>query len=246
MLALGFTAHPKLFIAGGILTLLSVVWGLWSAPRINALIRGETLALERSRARTASLKSVMLKALSVLVSDLSLPMTETRVSVYRHTSSSFVLVSRLSEANSLRSKGRASYPEDQGVIGKAWDLGSAAVHSLPAERTVWNAYCETEWGVPRDVAAKLAMHSRSLIGKRIESPTDSSTSVGVIVIENLNARGVTSALLDRIETLDSWPLLVGILQEIVQCLDERDSLETELEGSPSHEMTVPRRAVERD
>jgi len=35
-------------------------------------------------------------------------------------------------------------------------------------------------------------------------------------------RGVTGDVLDKIESREVWPLVNGILQEVVQCLDRQD------------------------
>jgi hypothetical protein len=110
------------------------------------------------------------------------------------------------------------------VIGHTWDLGAACVTDLPAGRADWETVCVDRWGMHPEQVGALGMQSRSLLGKRIDLPGTAPQPVGALIIESLVPRGVNGQHLDRLEGQPSWPIVSGVLQEVVQGLDGQDAL----------------------
>lgn len=154
--------------------------------------------------------------------DLSVDFTTARISVYRHKDRSFIMLARVSQSLDLEQKGRDTYPDKEGVIGLAWNHGSASVTNLPESRDAWDQKCVREYGMRPSAMAGLAMQSRSLVGLRIDTHGADPEHVGLIVLESLSARGVKGATLDELQTAQTFALLSEVLLEVVQCLDERD------------------------
>jgi hypothetical protein len=212
------------FAAGVASSAVGTAWAAVSAPRVGRIIERERAARSRAAARTTSLTTIMNSVLRALLDDLDVDMSRSRVSIYRHAAGSFFLIARTSGSQTLEQAGRRRYPDTQGVIGHTWDLGAACVTDLPAGRADWERVCIDRWGMQAEEVRALAMQSRSLLGKRIDLPGTTPQPVGVLVIESLAPRGVNGQHLDHLESQPSWPIVSGVLQEVVQCLDEQDAL----------------------
>jgi hypothetical protein len=112
-----------------------------------------------------------------------------RISVFRCDGNCFTLVARRSRRPLFdESLGRARYPLDQGVLGRAWADGAAEETGLPTPgpegqppRRGWLTAQERRWRVPEVVAERFAMRSQSYVGFRIEQE---ERSLGVIVFES--------------------------------------------------------------
>lgn len=212
------------FFVGAALAVGGTIAAIWTAPKVGQIKDRERAALSRAKQRTASLSAIMDSVLRVLLADLGVDPSKSRVSIYRHTHAKFVLIARWSHVQTLRSTGRTEYAENEGVIGRAWDRGAAIATDLPEDRKAWNESCISEWNMRRSVVPSLRMQSRSLMGKRIEVASTTAQPVGLLMIESLAPRGVNGTHLDNLEKLHSWPLVSAVLQEVVQCMDEQDAL----------------------
>jgi hypothetical protein len=108
-----------------------------------------------------------------------------RVTIYGHQQGVFVLLGRFSLTPKYNAVGRPFYPEDQGVIARAWQSGEAHAE-LPDPEQNWDRYLtisETEWNLPRDVIEKMGMRSCSYTAFPIYDHKG-TTRIGVIVFES--------------------------------------------------------------
>lgn len=186
--------------------------------------------------RANSLNTILNNALMALVEDLTVDFDSARISVYRHVGDRFILLARVSQSLALEKVGRATYPDSQGVIGKTWDIGYNVKTKLPADRAAWNSECVATYGMSADTAAALTMHSRSLVGSRIDSLGVYPRPIGLVIIESLKPRGVEGSTLDELSSSAIFPLLRAILVEVIQCLDERDV--SEFRALNSHALQI--------
>lgn len=158
-----------------------------------------------------------------LLAGLNIKTFDSRASVYIYSDEYFNLVARASDSPGLREKGRKRYPKDQGVIGEVWNKGSACYTRMSADRDRWNRQCVDEFGMDPKETRSIKMHSLSMIGYRIEAPGAHPEPVGIVMIESLSRQGVNGTHVDTIATLDSWPIIRTVLQQIIQSLDEDDA-----------------------
>lgn len=66
------------------------------------------------------------------------------------------------------------------------------------------------------------MHSRSVLGRRLDLPGIVPSPVDVLLIESEAARGVTVATADTIGDEENYRLVMQVLLEIARCMDEDD------------------------
>lgn len=134
---------------------------------------------------------------SILGESLGYGDTE-RISVYKHGDGSFQLLGRYSENPDYDRAGtRSFYPDDQGVVGRAWREGFASEMGLPDPEEAPDLYyerLEEEWSIDRITARSFTMQSRQLVGSAIYEPRGiervavivvESTSVGIIKEEDV-------------------------------------------------------------
>ena len=100
-----------------------------------------------------------------------------RMSIYGHVDNQFFLISRVSANPTLESKGRYTYPDDQGHISVVWEKGSLLEKGW---RDATSRKRAIERGMPENVVEKLTMLPRGLSGKRIEGHEGSP--VGVVLL----------------------------------------------------------------
>jgi hypothetical protein len=112
-----------------------------------------------------------------------------RASLFLCKGDHFVLLGRYSPMpNFGRSVGRDTYPLDEGILGKAWNLGRAADLELPPAGGI-NAPPTKQWlqrqarhSISEEVAANFHMRSRSYAGIRLESLD--RHRLGVLMVES--------------------------------------------------------------
>lgn len=211
-------------ILGGIASLCFILWGvmgaavwtsgavwLWMGIGLGVLAffaeflvqRPSYMKLSQLRAdaeRRAEVKSEALeRALRIMMTRLGaycgLNGHSDRISVYYFHDGEFVMVARHSKNPSYASKGRGSYPADQGAIGAAWasEHGQALV-SMPAAKEAWRRAARKQ-GFTDEAIDGLSMRSLGLAGHRLET---GEKSVGVLILESANANRVEQSHLDTV------------------------------------------------
>lgn len=114
-----------------------------------------------------------------------------RVSIYRHNGDgTFVRLARFSDNPRFQDAGRVKYPDNEGVVGRAW-AAIEAHEFIPAgtcsTRRQWANEMAVRSGIPKPVLRDMAMASNTLLAMRI---TDQSSRqpCAVLVFESTHAR----------------------------------------------------------
>ena len=102
--------------------------------------------------------------LSILANDyLQFGDTE-RISVYKHTGKTFIMLGRYSKNPDYDKPQRTFYPDNQGIIDHAWHYGEGFVDPpLPDPKTDLEGYLERlekEWKIDKETARSFMMKSR--------------------------------------------------------------------------------------
>ena len=196
------------FVLGIVFTLAGLIRQVSLRPSYNQLLQSRNAARTHAVERAGAAEGVLRAILVRLADSLDLNSSTIRLSVYCHEQSEFVLLSRMSADPALKVRGRNSYPDSQGVIGKAWKLRTAALVDLPEDYDAWQKQLAIN-GIDEDTASKLSMRSRSLIGVRIDADEGGEqVPVGVLVLESTKPRGVNGKTVDKLRTDDTWQVLV--------------------------------------
>lgn len=209
---LGPWGWQQVTLAVGVaLVVASLIGQLLTHPTYSELYADREHTTKLAEDRSKIMESMLASMLSDVCKSSGLTGFEYRASLYCHGSASFILLVRMSDNPDLAVHGRPSYPEHEGVIGKAWSKGSAALVDLPVDRPGWNAQM-VEHGLNSETVEKLRMQSRSIVGIRIDDPARSPAEpVGVLVLESLAPRGVHGRTIDRVAQTSVWPLLVSFM-----------------------------------
>lgn len=143
----------------------------------------------RSRDR-AELKSVLDGVGRDLLKECDIDADDTRISFYQHHAEEkkFALVGRASRNPTLCQRGRPSYPDDVGIIAKAWQEETATDRVWFSDPEKWASYQERAHGMDRAAARRIHMKSLSFLGVRID---DGDQPFGILVIESKNRDRVT-------------------------------------------------------
>jgi hypothetical protein len=160
----------------------------------------------RAQSRALACEQLLKAIASDLEKRLGLHNSNTRLSLYSHANGQFSLLARVSANPTFLPRGRAKYPDNQGIIGQAWEAGFKVKTGLEENRELWEAQLLEAYDIPRSVSVSLKMHSRSLVAKRIESPGE-HRPLGMLVVESTTARGVSSSTVDDIEANHAWDIL---------------------------------------
>lgn len=208
-----------LFLLASALTLVgsAVIWR--RAPGLRSLKR-----------RVAELEAVLERAerdyydqfsveLSVILKDVLGYGDTERITVYRHRGGAFQMIGRYSDNPEYRSRGRSIYPDDEGVIGRAWREGSATADfpDPDAEPELYYEVLENGWNIGRITAERLTMKSRSCVAKALYEPKGVDR-VAIVVVESTEA-----GILDKDEVLRAMETTEG--KRIYQFLERKQSLE---------------------
>lgn len=121
--------------------------------------------------------------LSELAKYLGFEATE-RLSCYKHDGRQFVMLGRYSKNPKYNDRGRAVYPEDQGVLAAAWQRGEGYAYlPHPAdERERFLEVLERDWNIDGETATGFTMPSQVLCAYAITDPN--GDHVAVIVFES--------------------------------------------------------------
>ena len=115
-----------------------------------------------------------------------------RISVYEWRDGNFFCVGRYSQSPAFRKPGRHAYPDDQGVIGKAWRDGSAHLCDLPNAEHKPEKYGDevfAQCAIPHTVSNKFKMKSRCLYAEVVLDEAGEE-AVAVVVIESIDTQKV--------------------------------------------------------
>jgi hypothetical protein len=214
------TSTPGLvFVCAAVLTLAGslVVWK--RTPGVLSL-RGRVAELEALLERAErDYYDQFAVELSVILKDVLGYGDTERISVYRHRGGAFQMIGRYSDNPVYRSRGRSIYPDDEGIIGRAWREESATAN-LPDPDTEPDLYYEAlknEWNIDRGTAEEFTMRSRSYVTKALYEPKGVDR-VAIVVVESTEA-----GILDRDEVLRAMETTEG--KRIYQFLERKQSLE---------------------
>jgi hypothetical protein len=112
-----------------------------------------------------------------------------RISLYREEEDGFTLVARYSAGPRFdQSLGRPCLPLEAGILGKAWEKGSAAVGELASPgageppNLQWLRAQERQCAIEQAVAAGFTMRSQSYVAFRLATPDQEAQ--GAIVFES--------------------------------------------------------------
>ena len=235
-LLLALASLSTWMLAGGaILSVAGLAWGLYAAPKVHELQQREALARRRAQDRTDGLKDIMRLVLHEIATQMSLDLSHTRLSVYTHGHSSFSMVQRYSENPVLTAPSRTTYPDSEGLIGEVWSSGHCQlVTRLPKDREKWNQNCVDKWHIPHATASAMSMHSRSMLGRRIDTQGRHREPLGVVILESLEPTGLAGEHRDQLEAFSG--VLLEVLALIMPKMDEHDGL-----SAPRH--AEPQRAI---
>lgn len=121
--------------------------------------------------------------LSELAKQLGFEATE-RISCYNHDGTQFVMLGRYSKNPTYNDRGRAVYPDDQGVLARAWQHGEGYAY-LPHPEDDHPRFLEVlerDWNIDAETAANFTMPSQVLCAYAITDTNDDH--VAVIVFES--------------------------------------------------------------
>lgn len=121
-----------------------------------------------------------------------------RVSVYRHRGgNAFQIMGRHSEDPTFKQKGRPVYPANQGVLGEAWRhrIATAELPDPHGDPEEYYQILQSDWSIPKQVAEKFTMKSRSLVACARYEPKGIDP-VAVVVVESTKASRIDT---DRVK-----------------------------------------------
>lgn len=120
-----------------------------------------------------------------------------RVTVYASVKTSkndseFIPIARYAGNPHFRSKGRASYPGDEGIISKAWHEGHYFDNKVPdpSNTQAYNNYHQHNYGVKESVCNGIKMKSRLYYGWRVKD-SSGRKDVAVIILESTSKKRFT-------------------------------------------------------
>ncbi len=168
--------------------------------RLNEVEQAYATVVEQMRQQSLALCEPQLQALAN-----SLNFTDReRISVYKHEHKQFLMLGRYSKNPRYNERGRSSYPEDQGCIGRAYFNEEAFDDNMPDPQPGLGAYCDhqiNEWGIPKNVCESFTMKSRNIAAFALDDATR-TRRIAVIVFESadpnrLNMDELRSSLLTQ-------------------------------------------------
>ena len=114
---------------------------------------------------------------------------------------------------SLRKKGRSYYPDNQGIICKAWrnEFYKYQFNSEDGTDELWLKEQYELFAVPNDVARRFVMKSHSCVALRLEHR---DTKIGVLVIESTNKDRADAKLMETVLGSSHFPPLKRALYRV--------------------------------
>lgn len=203
-----------LLISGAALVGAGLVGGIIAAKNTSDL-QDDFDAVSRDLRTHASAVETVLRAIMVRVcTDLGLYRDDTRASIYALDGDEFVLLARVSKNPTLKVGGRPSYPADQGIIGLAWKHGQYSITGLAENRAEWEREAVAEHGIPPEVAAKLRMQCRSIVGIRVDGVEPELHPLAIVIFESEAPRGVNGKTIDQVLGTPAWETLAAAVKNM--------------------------------
>lgn len=132
-----------------------------------------------------------------------------RASVYVHAGGEFVMVARWSRNADLSRPGRGVYPDNCGVIARAWQSREFYAREWPEDLDDW-IEVQASFGVAESVARDLRMRSRSIAAWRIDDVDH--RPVGVVVTESEQPRGVRLSTTNALQEASCYASLCRAIE----------------------------------
>lgn len=140
---------------------------------------------------------------------------DSRISVYCHDGNSerFIPIARISGDPEFEKKGRSYYPDNQGIICKAWrnEFYKYQFNSEDGTDELWLKEQYELFAVPNDVARRFVMKSHSCVALRLEHR---DTKIGVLVIESTNKDRADAKLMETVLGSSHFPPLKRALYRV--------------------------------
>lgn len=125
-----------------------------------------------------------------------------RLTIYIHSAGTFIPFARYSQNPIISKKGRVSYPEKEGCIGKAWEYETCCENNMSLSKL-------NQYNIPRDTYDQLKMKAKTIYAHRIGSKRK---SIGVLVLEsktkNYATREIKEKISQEIESLNDFISLI--------------------------------------
>ncbi|WP_419268457.1 hypothetical protein [Paracoccus sp. T5] len=157
-----------------------------------------------------------------------LPLNQTggqRISLYVHKPSQnvFIPCGRFSYSPNLKRKGRTSFSDSKGCIGRAWEEDWHFMDNMPDPTSLsgYTDYMAKNYQMSREATRRLNMKPRMFAAKRIMIDAD---AIGVLVVESLYCEQFVEEELRQILEETTQPLarlLHGFLPHIADPNDPR-------------------------
>ncbi|PBI87610.1 hypothetical protein BKP42_61740 [Rhodococcus erythropolis] len=199
----------KVAIIGAVCVVVGTLCASRQNPSYASLLRRHKELADESLQRADVVKDLLRLILADISRELDIG-PDGRSSVYVHDARAFVMCARHSADPTLERPGRGFYPEDQGVIGMAWQSGSRVV-TLPDPSTPeYMSDLTGKYGFDTEAAGKLTMTPRSILA--IRYPVEPTLPpLGVLVIESSKHRKFSNGAVDDVKNTNSWATLTAFL-----------------------------------
>jgi len=144
-----------------------------------------------------------------------------RISLFKHDSEQdcFIPIGRYAENVGFAKKKRTTYPCDQGCLGKSWGSGESYITKLPDPVNDLENYveeCKIKYKLPKEIARKMDMKSRSYCGFAIKTPGAPSKRIGVIVLESLENGFPSQLEIGKMKGILNKSSAYGILPWVIE------------------------------
>uniref|UniRef100_UPI00288C4CFF hypothetical protein n=1 Tax=Corynebacterium riegelii TaxID=156976 RepID=UPI00288C4CFF len=137
-----------------------------------------------------------------------------RITIYAHdpTDRVFIPLGRRSTNPRFRDFGRKFYPDDQGLISRAWETGWGVETDLPAQKDQWVDEVSERHSIPTEVAKQFRLRARSLAALRLQVGREKA---GVIVIESDDPKGIGGNVVDDYRSSRAYDELRALMPILV-------------------------------
>lgn len=181
--------------------------------RIKTLTEELDATKEEFKENRAAVEATLGKAGRLLLAECGIDYDDTRVTIYQRDDSRriFTILSRQSRSPKLEEHEQSTYPDNVGLIAKAWKHGSALYRDWPASRDKWIERSELRFQMPHSDLASVKMRSRSMGGVRVD---DGEHRVGVLIIESTDPKRITGQHIDTIKKHAAYQILPALLQDL--------------------------------
>lgn len=131
--------------------------------------------------------------LQILLHGMEVWSEQCRVSAYRHDAETreFVKIARESSSPALMAAGRSRYPDDEGLIRRAWENGNCSQDITLVDEEKWISYQVNRGEISEATARAISMRARCYRGVRVRDDV-TSEALGVLMFEHDTKNGLDS------------------------------------------------------